>query len=298
MGAGGGEGDHELLTTREVAEYLRLKPRKIYDLTAADDIPHVRVSGKLLFPRQLIDAWLLANTRYAGGAERLAEPQGVIAGSHDPLLKWALQASGCDLPGLFDSSLDGLRRMRARKAIAAGVHLREDDGYNVAHVARLLAGQPVVAVEWAVRSQGLMVAPGNPLAIRTVADLAGRRVLPRQRAAGSFVLLEHVLNSAGLDLSAITLVEPAARSHGEVAEAIAGGRADAGIGLEASARAHGLDFVALAEERFDLVVWRKAWFDEPMQKLMTFAASARFRARAAELGGYDLSGAGKVWFNG
>ena len=86
-----------MLTTREVADYLRLKERKIYDLVASNDIPHVRVTGKILFPRSLIDTWLLNNTQYGPGAELLRQPAMVVAGSHDPLLEWALMESGAGL---------------------------------------------------------------------------------------------------------------------------------------------------------------------------------------------------------
>ena len=291
-------GDRELMTTKEIADYLRLKERKIYDLVSAGDIPHVRVSGKILFPRSLIHTWLRRHTDYAGGAHVLQEPRMVMAGSHDPLLEWALGESGADLPSLFDSSLDGIRRLQRGDAAAAGIHLREDNGYNQQHVERELRDQPVVLVEWALRTQGLLVAAGNPLAIRQVLDLQGRRVMLRQRSAGSYVLLEHILKSAGMSFSDVEIAPQTAKSESELALAIANGRADAGLGLEAMARRHGLGFVALAEERYDLVVWRRSWFQPPLQRLMQFASTSTFRDRAAELGGYSLTSAGTVHFNG
>lgn len=290
--------DHELLTTREIADYLRLKERKIYDLVASNDIPHVRVTGKILFPRGLIDTWLINNTQYGAGTEILRQPQMVVAGSHDPLLEWALLESGAGLPSLFESSLDGLSRMQRGEACAAGVHLREADGYNCQHVTRQLAGQPVVVVEWAVRTQGLLVTQGNPLAIRKVADIRHRRVMPRQKSAGSFVLLSHVLGAAGLGIEDVDITDQTARSESELAAAIADGRADAGVGLQAMAHRFGLGFVPLVEERYDLVVWRRAWFEPALQTLMSFAAGARFAEKAAQLTGYDISGAGTVHLNG
>jgi excisionase family DNA binding protein len=291
-------GGHELLTTKEIADFLRLKERKIYDLVSSDDIPHVRVSGKILFPRALIQTWLMRNTQYAGGAQLLHEPPMVMAGSHDPLLEWALAESGAGLPTLFDSSLDGIKRLQKGEAIAAGVHLRESNGYNREHVERELRDQPVVLIEWAMRTQGLLVAAGNPLAIRQVSDLQNRRVMLRQRSAGSFVLLEYVLGAAGLSLANVEIAGQPAKSESELALAIANGRADAGLGLEAMARRHGLGFVPLAEERYDIVVWRRAWFRPEMQKLMQFANSAAFRNQADELGGYSLTSAGTVHYNG
>jgi molybdate-binding protein len=163
---------------------------------------------------------------------------------------------------------------------------------------RQLPGQPLAVIEWAVRTQGLLVPSGNPLGIRQVKDLQHRRVMPRQKSAGSFVLLSHVLGEAGLGLDDVEFTEHTAKSESELAAAIADGRADAGVGLQAMAQSHGLGFVPLAEERYDLVVWRRAWFEPPVQKLMAFARTAAFAERAAQLTGYDISGAGTVHMNG
>jgi molybdate-binding protein len=100
---------------------------------------------------------------------------------------------------------------------------------------------------------------------------------------------------ARADLRAVDTVE---RSETDLAMAIAGGRADVGLGIEAAARQLNLDFVPLVEERFDLLVWRKAYFDPPFQKLVAFCRTPAFAARAQALGGYDLSGFGTVHFNG
>jgi putative molybdopterin biosynthesis protein len=80
--------------------------------------------------------------------------------------------------------------------------------------------------------------------------------------------------------------------------AIAAGRADVGLGIEASARQFQLEFEALMVERYDLLIWRKAYFDPPFQKLLRFCARESFERRAKELGGYDIGGFGAVHFNG
>ena len=72
--------DHELMTTKEVADLLRIKERKVYDLAGAGEIPCVRVTGKLLFPRSLNQAWLVRHTYYGAGAEALKPRPAVVAG--------------------------------------------------------------------------------------------------------------------------------------------------------------------------------------------------------------------------
>ena len=123
----------------------------------------MRVTGKLLFPRGLIQAWLARHAEYGGGTETLQRRPNICAGSHDPLLDWALREAGTDLAVSFGGSLSGLERLAAGQAQMAGLHLPEErgSGWNVEHVKRALPGQPVVLIEWARRQQGLIVAPGQ-----------------------------------------------------------------------------------------------------------------------------------------
>ena len=91
----------------------------------------------------------------------------------------------------------------------------------------------------------------------------------------------------------LRLVEAVERSETDLAMAIADGRADVGLGIAAAARQFKLDFAPLIEERFDLLVWRKAYFDPPFQKLVALCLSEAFRDKAKALGGYDVSGFGR-----
>ena len=85
----------ELMTTREVADYLRIKERKVYDLVRQGNIPCSRRAGKWLFPKALIDRWVLQGVRSTDIA--LAPAPAIIAGSHDPLLDWAVRESRYDI---------------------------------------------------------------------------------------------------------------------------------------------------------------------------------------------------------
>jgi excisionase family DNA binding protein len=288
----------ELMTTREVADYLRLGERKVYDLLAKRAIPCLRLEGKWLFPKPLIDAWLLEH-REGPGVQPRAEPPLIVAGSHDPLLDWALRESGSGLAVVYEGSLAGLDRLAAGAALAAGVHVIDPTSgeFNIPLVAARLGGEPLVLLQFATREQGLLVPPGNPTGIRTVADLDGLRFATRQPEAGSHLLLAHLAREAGLDLDQIRGL-PAVRSETEVAQAVASGAADAGLAIRAAAAARGLDFVPLTTERFDILVWRRAFFDEPFQRLVAFGRSEAFAERARQLGGYDVAGIWSVRFNG
>jgi excisionase family DNA binding protein len=277
------------LTTREVADLLRVKERKVYDLAAAGEIPCRRLTGKLLFPRDEIEAWLFGAAPAAGA--------NAVAGSHDPLLDWAIRQSGSGLATIFDGSLDGLARMAAGEAVAAGLHVYEPErgDWNLGRVTAALPGAPVVVIEWAKRRQGLLLAREG---VSGIADLAGLRVAQRQPGAGAAILFDHLLAKAGIDLAAIDFAPDLARTETEAAAAVASGAVDAAPGLEAMARQFRLGFAPLMEERFDLVVDRRAYFEPPLQRLLTFTRGPAFAAKAAEMGGYDVSAHGRVVWNG
>ncbi len=291
----------DFMNTREVAAYLRIKERKVYDLVAGKEIPRTRVGGKWLFPKDSIDAWL-AESMAGGFAPPSPPPPRVIAGSHDPLLDWALRESGSGLAFLAGGSLLGLDAMADGKALAAGLHvLAGNEGtYNVRAVTKALAGRPVVMIRWAGRRQGLITAKGNPLAITSLPDLKAKkaRLVTRQAGAGSQILLEFELARAGLDPAELETLPTPAGNETELAQAVAHGKADAGVGVQAVAEEYGLNFIALRWEKYDLVVGRREYFEPPFQALLAFAGTDAFRAKAGEMPGYDVSRLGEVVLNG
>jgi excisionase family DNA binding protein len=288
------QATEDFLTTRELADLLRIKERKVYELAASDEVPCLRVTGKLLFPREAVAAWLAQHT-----SGSTAERPAVFAGSHDPLLDWALRESGAGLATYFDGSLDGVERFAESRAIAAGLHVHDPESrqWNVPLVAARFAHQPVVLVEFAWRERGLIVAPGEETTLGEVAALRGRRIVPRQATAGSQGLLEHLLVEAGVGLDEVLQIA-AARTETDAALAVLEGKADAAFGLEGLARRHRLGFVPVIRERFDLLVDRRAWFEPSLQCFFAFCRSQAFLDKAQEMHGYDVGGLGTVHFNG
>lgn len=290
------------MNTREVAEYLRIKERKVYDLVRARKIPCSRVTGKWLFPKPLIDQWVAQKTDYADTAQPRAAPPPVVAGSHDPLLDWAIRESHCGLAALPGGSLDGLKRLAEGEAMVAGMHVHDADSgdFNLPLIRQTLARDDVVVIEWAWRTQGLVTGPGNPLGLKTLADLRERkaRLMQRQHEAGSQILLVHLLSETGIRLGDLQRLPKPALSENDLGLAIVEGKADVGLAIQAVATQFRLDFVPLARERFDLVMRRRDYFEPPVQKLLTFAREPAFAARARDLAGYDVSGLGRVAWNG
>jgi molybdate-binding protein len=263
-------------------------------------VPAAQIGGKWIFPRAQLERWLAAQADSGATGTGMAAPP-IIAGSHDPLLEWAVRQSGCGLALRAGGSLDGLSALADRGAMGAAVHLLDPDSatFNEQAAREMLPGRPVVGIVWAWREQGLIVPPGNPRGLAGVADLANPTltVIGRQNRAGSHVLLVHLLAEAGIRLDQVRFLPDPALAHDELAAAVSEGRADAGFGIRAEALQRGLGFVPLMRERFDLVMERRHYFEPPLQALLRFAQGPQHATRAARLGGYDVSAAGTVAFN-
>ena len=276
------------LTTKEVAELLRVKERKVYDLAAAGEIPHRRITGKLLFPSAEILAWI-----EGGGDTAPAERPAVLTGSHDPLLDWAVRECGSGLATLLNGSLDGLDCFVDGRAALAGLHIPEEAGWNVETVAaRGVRG--AVLIGWAVRARGLILSEHMRGEVQGFADLEGKRVVMRQPGAGAAALFGRLLSKEGLTETDLMPSAELARTESDAAAAVAAGDADAALGIEAMARQFHLPFLPLVEERFDLLVDRRAYFTDRVQTLLAFARGDALKHKAAAMGGYDLSETGTV----
>lgn len=291
----------EFMTVPEVADFLRVRERTIYTLVRTQRIPCCKLSGKLLFPKQLIELWIVQSADYPQDALRLGPPPPIITGSHDPLLEWAARESNCDLALLVVGSSVGLHQLLGGQATACGLHMPDPvtGSYDPARLMKSLPGIDFVVIEWARRQQGLIVAAGNPAKIASIGDLrsAGVRVVTRQEGSGSAQLFAKLVADAGLSMEALNLVGRPFSSETDIAVAVRNGVGDAGLAIEAAARDQGLGYVPLEWERFDLVVRRVEFFEPGMQRLLSFARSDLFRDHAAALSGYDVANTGRVLFN-
>lgn len=285
-----------LFTTTEAAEYLRLKERKLYELVAEDAIPCTKVTGKWLFPQAELDRWLVANLTRPKGMQP-TDPMPIVGGSHDPLLEWALRESGSGLATLPEGSEAGLARFEQGGIVATALHLHALSGEGDPNVDALRGRgsfSDAVLIGFARREQGLLLAPGNPLRLATMADVVGKRarIALRPKGAGAQLLLLSLLRQSDIKLEQLNAVAPPAPTGPDIAQAIRAGRVDCGIATRAVAT--GLDFVPLTWERFDLAARYRDYFRPPLQAFLRFTATADFAARARELGGYDVSKAGQV----
>jgi putative molybdopterin biosynthesis protein len=222
-------------------------------------------------------------------------------GSHDvalDLLAGRLAALGIELVSAHVGSIAGLVALRDRAAHLAGTHVLDppSETYNDVAVRRYGPQVPVALVRLAEREQGILVAPGNPLNIRTLADVAARgaRYVNRQRDAGTRILLDALMAREGVAAQSLAGYDRIEFSHLAVAQLVANGSADAGLAIRAAAQAFGLGFVPVAFEPYDLAL-PAASLDEPrIAALLATLRDPSFRADVERLGGYDTTAAGSV----
>jgi excisionase family DNA binding protein len=291
----------EFLTTSEAAEYVRLGERKLYELVTSGAIPCSKVTGKWLFPRQELDLWVISGLARPAGMTA-ADPPPIVGGSQDDLLEWTLRESGSGLASLAEGTARGVERLLRGEVIAAAIHFHndtvDDADANIAAVRAMAGLHDAVLVGLARREQGLLLPPGNPKHLHSLADVlgSGARIAVRQPGAGAQMLLDVLLARAGAKSRDLRGLEPPCLTGPDLAAAIRAGRADCGIATRAAAKSAGLDFVPLLWENFDLLMRQRSYFRPAIQALVGFMAEKRLKQRAAELGGYDAAPAGHIRF--
>ena len=242
-----------------------------------------RVRARALRPLEVIERTLLA------------------VGSHDvaiDLLAGRLAARGLDLVSANVGSIAGLATLGVGGTHIAGTHAIDPATgiYNDAAVRRYAPGMRVALVHFARRAQGLIVAAGNPLGVRSLGDVARLRArfVNRQKDAGTRMLLDVLLQREGIAAEAIEGYDRIEFTHTAVAALVADGSADCGLGVLAAARALGCDFIPIAEEPYELAIDASQLEDRRIAALLEELASGELRKDVEALGGYDASRSGDL----
>ncbi|MBB3177601.1 substrate-binding domain-containing protein [Variovorax sp. Sphag1AA] len=199
----------------------------------------------------------------------------------------------------FTGSVDAISALNQGRCVLAGFHtLEHSPNGSLAQRTYKPLLKPGLhkLVGFARRTQGLIVAPGNPLGLQTLRDVAQRRVryVNRPLGTGTRVLLDELLEREGLHADAITGYEYNEPSHTAVAHAIASGQVDVGLGIESAARAMGLSFVPLVHERYHLACLKSALDQPAIQALLTLLRGAAWQHQLGTLPGYENADSGNV----
>jgi len=205
--------------------------------------------------------------------------------------------AGVELVVAQRNSSQALALLKQGVIHVAGTHLRDQASgeSNLPAIHRLFSRNRVAVVSLAVWDEGLVVAPGNPKSIYSVADCARRDVaiVNREPGAGSRMLLDAQLDRLGLPGEKVRGYDRLASGHLAAAWQVRTGDANCCIATRAAARVFGLDFIPLVSERYDLAIRREHLDYPPVAALLDTLNRAAFRRELEGLGGYDTSTAGR-----
>ena len=230
----------------------------------------------------------------------------VFIGSHDNILDLLANQLHRHRPVIRISSahvgsMGGIMAIRRGEAHIAGCHLLDEvtGEYNVSFIKRFLKEVPLQLINLCYRQQGLIVAKGNPKNIKGFDDLVsnGLMFINRQTGAGTRLLTDTILADEGIDPSALSGYDHEEYTHMSVAASVANGSVDSGLGILAAANALDLDFVPVAEERYDLIVPASFQNDEKVNATLELIRSnTQFHGSIIDLGGYNLRDCGKIMY--
>jgi excisionase family DNA binding protein len=289
------------MSVKQIAQYLQLNEKKVYALVGDGKIPATRVTGKWMFPRELVDRWMLSTSHGGLMSDRL-----VVSGSDDPLLHRVVGRFTRDLGARALISYagagtrTGLELLQAHRADVCALHWGPWEESRVRHPALLRQHEGHrgwVLIRAFRREQGLLLAPDLLERVGTAEDVlrGGYRWALRQSGSGSQRYLLEILARHGAKDENLT-APVRALTEREAAAAIRLGLADLAPGARAGAREFGLGFLPYGWEAFDFALPRDIWFRRLFQDLLQRLRGEETRRLADELGGYDFVDSGQlVW---
>lgn len=268
----------------------------ILALESADliEMSETRTTGKVTekFYRAKASALLLQEVILP----KSKRPAVIFSGSHDLALEGIAErlAKHVTLLSLPVGSLDGLVNLRQGLCQISGSHILDESGeYNTPTVRHLFPDRDMDVITLAYRTQGLILAGGNPKGIKSIADLSrpGVRFANRNPGSGTRLWLDAELRRHGIPAETIQGYETAVKTHSEAASLVGTGRADVSLGLQAAAHQRGLDFIPLFEERYDLVLPREQ--EQALHPLLDYLQTLAFRQSLSVLTGYNPTHTGE-----
>jgi len=291
------------LSVKQLAEYLQINEKKIYVLANDGLLPGTKITGKWLFPRTLIDQWLLESSHGGILTDRL-----LISGSDDPLLMRLVThliegfAAEALISYTSTGTAMGLSLLSRRRTDICAIHWGPLEQSHVRH-AGLIQQYPDSA-QWLLvrlfhREQGLMLAGGVKPDGMSIPEIFHQNWIWAMRVdgAGSQYFLEDTAVNYGIDLQGLN-TSLRAQTEREVASLLSREQADIAPGPRSVAREFGLHFVPIGWEAFDLVLPRNIYFRELFQELIRQIHSREIQAIAQQLGGYRFEQTGEIIWTG
>lgn len=297
----------KLMNTKEVAKYLDIHEKQVYLLVKAGKIPCTRVTGKLIFPVELIDKWIQTSAedslqqtiKQAGSAASVL----LAGGSNDPILDILLTAIKRKYPSfnIFSAntgSVKGLEALNTGVTEIAFSHLLDPQtgDYNTPYLKKYYPDHQPVVVNLFYREIGFLSKKSTSSNFKGWESLTnkGTRFVNRQSGSGIRILLDYELKNRGITSSDISGYDNEVYTHFEVGLSLISGEADVGIASAAVARILDLNFHPLISERFDMIMDKNTFFKPTIQAFIETLQSNQFKERVEKIGNYNFKDAGRI----
>ena len=297
----------DFITARETSNLLNINEKKVYALAQEGKLPGTKITGKWLFPRVELEAFLRERSRQSTGRflTELAMKDEIIlvAGSHDPAM--------CLVEGIFHNrnprfvifssnvgSVEGLRFLQKGLCTISLSHLYDPaaDDYNFPFISEIFGGtDEVVVINLFHRSIGFVSKPEEIASFSALRE-RGIRFINRQAGSGIRIRIDQMMAAEGLQGGDIAGYGDEAYTHYDVVNAIMAGKVGAGVATESVSQLTELCFHRLFEERFDMVISRSAFFEPKVQAFVEFTRSSQFLSLLADMKGYDNRDTGRIMY--
>ncbi len=225
----------------------------------------------------------------------------VSIGSHDILLDiikdlMIKENSLINLSSSNIGSMGGILALKNKECLMAPIHIfdRVTKNYNIAIVKKIFKNEEMVLIKGVKRLQGLIVQKGNPKNINSIKDIINYKYCNRQKSSGTYLLFESLLKDNDIRKESISGFDFYVPTHFDVAVNVKENIVDCGLGIYSVAKVLELDFIKVAEEEYDFLIYKKDLNKEHIQQFISILKLDDLRAQLEDVGGYDCIDIGKV----
>ncbi len=300
-------------TIEEVASLLKVSKLTVYDLIKKDELSSYRVGRQMRVDGKDLDVYKERNKKRASSSttapftnrENVTQARTFVISGQDLALDFLakeLEKESADLRPLrlYTGSLNSLISMYQNQCDLVSLHLFDGDTgtYNIPYVKKILTGFPFIVINFLSRWAGLYVETGNPKNITGWTDLNRDdvKIINREKGSGARILLDEQLRINGIRSKEVNGYDTEETSHLAVASAIAGKKANIGVGIEKTAKIVNVDFIPLIKERYDLVLLKTDENKDVINKIKEILTSDEIKKDIHSMGDYDITETGKVMF--
>ena len=297
----------ELMNTKEVAKYLDIHEKQVYLLIKSGKIPCTRVTGKWIFPVNLIDEWIQTSAQdgLQKARKKVDEIEGALlaSGSNDPVLDILLTNIKKVHPAfnIFSAntgSANGLKALNTGLTDIAFSHLFDPQtgDYNTPYLKQYCPDHQPVVVNLFYRQIGFLISKSKADVFHGWESLTHPKIrfVNRQSGSGTRIMLDYELSKRGIASDDISGYDDEIYTHFEVGLSLVSGEADVGIASAAVAKILDLKFQTLVSERFDMVLDKNAFFQPAIQSFIETLQSNQFKNRVEKIGNYNFKDAGRI----